>query len=503
MENIVDVLIIGAGVSGIGMASRLSKEQPNKTFALLERKQEIGGTWSTFRYPGVRSDSDMFTYGFKFNPWRKFQTLADGTSIRNYLKDTASDFDVSEHITYGQRCTSADWDSKSQTWTVHATEEPSGNSRTWRARFIVSAQGYYNHDKGYTPNFPGADNFKGQTIHPQEWPEDLNYSGKNVVVIGSGATAVTLAPALAKTAKSVTMLQRSPTYVVSLPGIDHMTKFMSKFLPQSWTYAIARKRNLELWQTTYKICQKFPKLMRRLFVGQAKKHLGDAYSDKNFNPTYGPWDQRLCAVPDADLFKAVRERRAEVLTDHIDEFTADGIQLKSGRHLDADIIVTATGLSLQMFGGMAINIDGAPYDVTRKMVYKSVLLEDLPNFGWIIGYINLSWTMKADMSSLYICRMIKHMDQKNLGQVIPRDLDGAMVDESMLGQLTAGYVQRGADTMPRQGLGQPWEIRNNYAQDKKMMLHTRLDDRYLETKPAVSNVVDGFVQPARSLRDAA
>lgn len=503
MSKIVDVLIIGAGVSGIGMASRLRKEQPNTSFALLERKQEIGGTWSTFRYPGVRSDSDMFTYGFKFNPWRKFQTLADGNSIRNYLEDTASDFDVSAHITYGQHCTSADWDSQTQTWTVHATEEPSGDSRTWRARYIVSAQGYYSHDKGYTPDFPGADSFQGQLIHPQQWPEDLDCSGKSVVVIGSGATAVTLTPALAKTAKQVVMLQRSPTYVVSLPGVDHMTKFISNFLPESWTYAIARKRNLEMWQTTYKVCQKFPKMTRRLFVGLAKRKLGDAYSDKNFNPHYEPWDQRLCAVPDADLFNVVRERKAEVLTDHIERFTEKGIQLKSGRHLDADIIVTATGLSLQMFGGMKINVDSQPYQVAEKMIYKSVLLQDLPNFAWIVGYINLSWTMKADMSSLYICRMLEHMRKNGLGQITPRDTENSMLDECILGQLTAGYVARANHLMPRQGKQQPWEVRNNYAKDKKMMLSAQLDDYRLEGVQRVVHDANTGINAKQGIRNAA
>ncbi len=503
MNNILDVLIIGAGVSGIGMASRLVKEQPNKTFALIERKQEIGGTWSQFRYPGVRSDSDMFTYGFKFNPWRKYQTLADGTSIRNYLNDTAKSFDVSKHINYGLHCTSAEWDSNRQLWTVHTTEEASGASRSWQAKFIVSAQGYYNHDHGYTPDFPGADSFKGKVVHPQLWPKDLDYAGKKVVVIGSGATAVTIIPSMAETAELVTMLQRSPTYIVSLPGTDHMTKFLSRFLPKSWTYAIARKRNLELWQTTYKICQRFPKMMRKLFVGLAKRKLGDSYSDENFNPVYEPWDQRLCAVPDADLFNAIREKRAAVVTDHIEQFTETGIQLKSGRHLDADIIVTATGLEVQMFGGMPISIDGQPYDVAKKMVYKSVLLQDLPNFAWIVGYINLSWTMKTDLSSLYLCRLFEHMERENYGQVVPRDNENMMVDVSMLGQLKAGYVARANHLLPRQGLEKPWIVRNNYAEDRKMMLHTDIADYRLEGTAAVAAGDGNVVEMSGEVRRAA
>lgn len=486
MSEILDVLIIGAGVSGIGMASRLTKEQPNKTFALLERKQEIGGTWAQFKYPGVRSDSDMFTYGYKFNPWRKFETLADGGSIRNYLSDTAKSYDIAQYISYGQHCQSAEWDGLSQTWTVNVIEETSGEKRTWKARFIVSAQGYYNHDKGYTPDFAGAEDFEGQIVHPQQWPEDLDYAGKKIVIIGSGATAVTLTPALAKKAKLVTMLQRSPTYIVSLPGRDKMTEMLSRFVPDAWSYAIARKRNLHLWQTTYKVCQRFPKTMRKYFEGAARKHLGDAYSDENFSPSYEPWDQRLCAVPDADLFTVLREKKAEVVTDHIDRFTANGIQLKSGKHLDADIIITATGLSLQMFGGMSLSVDGQPYNIGEKMIYKSVLPQDLPNFAWIFGYVNLSWTMKTDLSSLYLCRLFEYMERENLGQVTPRDQDGALAEGSIMGQISAGYVVRAQALLPRQGLVKPWVVRNNYAEDRKMMLSTGIADSRLEGKPVAS-----------------
>ncbi|MEN8822114.1 MAG: NAD(P)/FAD-dependent oxidoreductase [Abyssibacter sp.] len=486
MSEVLDVLIIGAGVSGIGAASRLRSEHPDKQFVLLERRERIGGTWDVFRYPGVRSDSDMFTYGFSFKPWREYQTLADGTSIRQYLDRTAKEFDVTDYIEFGMHCRSATWDSSTQCWTVTAVHEPTGQTRQWRARFLVSCQGYYNHDAGYRPQFEGEESFKGQMIHPQQWPKDLDYADKNVVVIGSGATAVTVVPAMAEKAKKVTMLQRSPTYIFALPGWDRMTELLDKVLPQRWSYAIARRRNLFIWQGTYKICQRFPKLMRKFFVGQARRHVGERFRLEDFNPKYDPWDQRLCAVPDADLYNAIRDDKAEVVTDHIDRITADGIQLKSGRHLDADIIVTATGLQVQMFGGMEISVDGQPYNVAEKMIYKSVLLQDLPNFAWVFGYINLSWTMKADMSAQYICKLLSYMDEQGIAEVIPRDHDGLMMEDSVLDQLTAGYVQRAKHSLPRQGRAIPWVVRHDYKEDRRMMLQTPIADPRLETKPARS-----------------
>jgi monooxygenase len=484
MSKVLDVVIIGAGVSGIGMACRLKTEQPHKSFLVLERRQRVGGTWDLFRYPGVRSDSDMFTYGFQFKPWRDYRTLADGSSIRNYLGEAAHDFGVADRIEYGIHCTAADWDSQAQLWNISATHEPSGEKRSFQARFVVSAQGYYNYDQGYRPTFRGEDQFMGQIIHPQQWPENLDYSGKKVVVIGSGATAVTLVPSMAEKAAKVTMLQRSPTYIFSLPGWDRMTQLLDKVLPTGWSFAIARKRNLEVWQTTYQLCKRFPKATRRFFVGQAKRHLGERYTDKDFNPKYEPWDQRLCAVPDANLFTAIRSGRADVVTDGIERFTENGIRLASGRTLPADIIVTATGLQVQMFGGMALSVDGTPYKTAEKMAYKSVLLQDLPNFAWIFGYINLSWTMKADMSSLFLCRLFAHMDQNGQAVVIPRDRNNVQLDSSVLDQLSAGYVQRAKHLLPRQGKVMPWIVRHNYQEDREMMLRTAIaDPAHLETQP--------------------
>ena len=502
MSKILDVLIIGAGVSGIGMASRLRSEMPGKSFALLERRQGIGGTWDLFRYPGVRSDSDMFTYGFRFRPWREYQTLADGTKIRNYLHDTATQYDIQDRIEFGMHCTDVAWDSDEQAWTVTATHEPSGELKQWKSRFIVSGQGYYNYDQGYRPHFEGEENFEGQIIHPQQWPEDLDYSGKKVVVIGSGATAVTIVPAMAEKAAKVTMLQRSPTYIFALPGWDRMTELLSKVMPERWSYEIARKRNLEIWQTTYKVCKRFPNAMRKFFVGQAKRQLGDRFSNKDFNPKYDPWDQRLCAVPDADLYHSIRDGKADVVTDHIDHFTANGIALKSGQHLDADIIVTATGLNVCMFGGMSITVDSQPYNVAEKMAYKSVLFQDLPNFAWIFGYINLSWTMKADMSSLYLCRLFKHMDDNGIGAVTARDQGSNRMESSVLSQLNAGYIKRADHLLPRQGREMPWIVRHNYAEDKKMMLRMPIADTSLETTPLRQPGV-GQQEDKSSLRSAA
>jgi monooxygenase len=479
-----DVVIIGAGVSGIGMASRLSVESPDHRFVILERRQRAGGTWDLFRYPGVRSDSDMFTYGFQFRPWSNCRTLADGDSIRNYVEDTARHYGVDEHIEFGMHCTAAEWDTQRQLWTITATHELSGETRQWTARFIVSGQGYYRYDQGYRPRFANEQAFQGQIVHPQHWPKDLDCAGKKVVVIGSGATAVTVVPAIAKSAAQVTMLQRSPTYIFSLPGWDRMTEVLGKVLPAERCYAIARRRNLFVWRSTYKLCQRYPKAMRWFFVGQARRHIGDRFRMEDFNPSYDPWDQRLCAVPDADLFKAIRSGKADVVTDGIVRFTAKGLELRSGRQLDADIVVTATGLELQMFGGMQLSIDGKPYDVSKKMIYKGVLLQDLPNFAWILGYVNLSWTMKADMSSLYLCRLFKHMQQHQQAVVIPRDDENSCLEESVLDALSAGYIERSNHLLPRQGRSAPWTVRHDYEEDQQMMMQTPIADTRLETLAA-------------------
>lgn len=473
-NKIYDVIIIGAGISGVGMACRLQQECPEKSFLLLERRERIGGTWDLMRYPGIRSDSDMYTFGYQFYPWRSYQTLADGDSIRNYINDAAATFDVEKHFEYQVHCQSANWDSQEQLWTVIALHQ--GLETQYQCRFLINAAGYYNYDEGYRPQFEGEENFKGDILHPQHWPQDYDYTGKKVAVIGSGATAVTLVPTMANKASHVTMVQRSPTYIYSLPAHDRMTEVLDKFLPKNITYSIARWRNLQMWQGFYQLCRRYPKVMRKFITGQTKRLLGDKFNDNDFSPAYQPWDQRLCAVPDADLYEAIKSQKASIATGHIQQFTADGIKLTSGEDIKADVIVTATGLNTQVFGGMQMYVDGQEYEAGTKLIYKSVLMEGLPNYSWIFGYINLSWTMKADMSSLYLCRLFKYMQEHKIAVVVPQADANDRLDKSILDQLSAGYVQRGSQAIPRQGKQEPWVVLHNYKQDKKMMLKTPIHD---------------------------
>ena len=481
MSKILDVVIIGAGVSGVGMACRLKTEQPHKSFLVLERRQRVGGTWDLFRYPGVRSDSDMFTYGFQFKPWRDYRTLADGSSIRNYLGDAARDFGVADRIEYGIHCTAADWDSDAQLWTISATHEPSGEKRSYQARFVVSAQGYYNYDQGYRPSFKGEEQFKGQIIHPQHWPEQLDYAGKKVVVIGSGATAITLVPSMvAGGAAEVTMLQRSPTYVLSVPSVDPLWKAMSKVLPVKAVYAATRLRNIGVQRTLFLTARRAPKVVKRFIAAQTKRQLGQQVDLKHFTPRYNPWDERLCVVPDGDLFRALRKGKAKIVTDTIKTFDAKGITLDSGAHLDADIIVTATGLNLQLFGGAALVVDGKPVSIKEHMAYKGMMMNDIPNLLAIFGYTNASWTLKADIVTEHFLRMIAHMDKKKLKTVTPRAKDVQATDETVMGSLSSGYVRRGAHTLPRQGSTAPWAVLNDYIRDATALKFGSITHKELE-----------------------
>lgn len=475
-----DVLIIGAGLSGVGMACQLSRECPDKRVTILERRESLGGTWDLFRYPGIRSDSDMFTFGFGFRPWRSLKVLADGPSIRQYIGDTAREFGVDKKIQYGLKVQRADWSSARRHWTITALHEASGQVREVTARFVVMGTGYYNYDGGYLPDFPGIDQFKGTRIHPQFWPENLDYTGKRVVVIGSGATAVTLVPSMADKAAHVTMLQRSPSYVFSLPNYDKITEVLQKFLPEKWTHRITRLRNIKFYRWSYKAAQRWPKAMRKLLQGQVAKQLGADFDMKHFTPSYNPWDERLCAVPDGDLFKVLRSGKASVVTDRIDTFTPTGIRLASGKELPADIVVTATGLQLQTFGGMEVRVDGQVQRVEEKKMYKAVLLEDLPNMAAIVGYTNLSWTMKADLASAYVCRLIKHLDQKGLDVATPVDREHCTLDESIFGSLRSGYVQRGKQKIMRQGSKAPWVVAHNLELDRPMLLDEPIDDGVLQ-----------------------
>ncbi|HEX6591855.1 MAG TPA: NAD(P)/FAD-dependent oxidoreductase [Moraxellaceae bacterium] len=474
----VDVLIIGAGLSGIGAAYHLKTKCPDKSYALLERRQAIGGTWDLFRYPGIRSDSDMYTLGYNFKPWTDPKIIADGHSIREYIQQTARENGIDKKISFGRKVVSAAWSSDKAQWAVEVLNEATGENETWSASFVISCTGYYNYDAGYRPEFPGEKKFKGTVIHPQHWPENLDYSGKKVVVIGSGATAVTLVPAMTDKAAHVTMLQRSPTYVASVPQNDVISQAMRRFLPEMAVYRMGRTRNVGLQMAIYNLAKSKPKVVRRLLLQQVKAQVGADFDMKHFTPTYNPWDERLCAVPNGDLFKVLRKGKASVVTDHIDTFTAKGIKLKSGEELEADIIITATGLDLQMLGGMALTVDGAPYEVSKAMNYKGVMFQDLPNFGMMFGYTNASWTLKSDISSEFLCRVIKHMDKNGLRQCMPHNSDPSVAQEDFVA-MRSGYLQRALSKLPRQGNKAPWKVYMNYAMDLAVLRYKSVDDGVL------------------------
>ncbi len=479
----LDVLVVGAGVSGIGMGCALKTQCPDKTFAILERRRNVGGTWDLFRFPGIRSDSDMYTYGYQLRPWNDFRVLGDGKSIRAYLAETARANGVDTHIRYGLKATQASWSSAEQRWTVAALDESGATPRQWRCRQLVMGSGYYNHDAGYTPEFAGIEHFEGTVVHPQHWPEALDHQGRRIVVIGSGATAATLVPAVAAAAAHVTMLQRSPSYYFSVPASDPLTRMLGRVLPRRWAFAFARRRNLLLAHWLYVASRRWPNAMRKFLLGQVEKHLAGKADMRHFTPAYMPWDQRLCIVPDADLFTAIKSGKASVATDQISGFKGRTVLLHSGAQLEADILVTATGLELQSFGGMQVTIDGTPYLPQQHMFYKGVLMEGAPNFAWIVGYTNASWTLKADLASSYLCRLLNFLDAKGHGAVIARDREGNMLEESILGNLNSGYIQRGAERVPRQGRKAPWRVRHHYPSDKAMLLDAPIDDGVLAFEP--------------------
>ena len=474
-----DVIIIGAGVSGIGMACRLENEFENLNYAILERRSEIGGTWDLFNYPGIRSDSDMLTFGFDFRPWNGDKTLADGPSIKQYLVDTANEYHVSDKIIFNSKVTSANWNSKEAAWNITVIDEKNTKEILYTCNFLIAASGYYNHDKGYLPKFKGTDVFKGEIIHPQHWPKDLNYSNKKVVVIGSGATAITIVPSMADKTSHITMLQRSPTYIYSIPSVDKLSVKLRKFFSERTVYKIARYRNVLLQQTIFKLSKKYPKRIQKFLISKIQRQLGKDFDIKHFTPNYNPWDQRLAAVPDNDLFKAIRKGKASVVTDHIDSFTENGIQLQSGKHLDADIIITATGLNLQVLGGMQLSIDNEIHPLHKKMTYKSVLVQDTPNFAYLFGYTNASWTLKINVATNYLIKLLKEKQQRSAKSVQPKTNDESNFEESILDSLNSGYVKRGGNLLPRQGKKYPWRVLHNYKMDKKI-LKKPIEDSSLE-----------------------
>lgn len=480
MEKHIDILIVGAGISGIGLAVHLSKHCPQRQFDIIERRESFGGTWDFFKYPGIRSDSDMSTFGFNFKPWQKANVLADGASIKGYLLEVLDEYKLKEKIHFQHRVLAANYDSTQKKWLVEI-EDANQKKQTWIANFVLGCTGYYNYDQGFQPNFPNQQAFKGQLIHPQFWPADLQYAGKKVVIIGSGATAITLVPALAKGgAEHVTMLQRSPTYIASVPSIDFIYDKMRKVLPEDLAYKLTRARNIGMQRGIYALAQKQPKLLRKLLLKSIEMQLKGKVDMKHFTPSYNPWDQRLCVVPDGDLFKILRSGQASIETDQIEQFTEKGILLKSGQHLDADIIVSATGLEIQILGGIKATIDGKPMDTSKHMLYQGIMVSDVPNMAMIIGYINASWTLKVDIAAEYICRLINYMDKNGYDEVIAQGDQTELMEDTVMGSLSSGYIARAADVMPKQGKHAPWNVTNNYLADRKILKNARFDDGVLK-----------------------
>jgi cation diffusion facilitator CzcD-associated flavoprotein CzcO len=471
----VDVLIVGAGISGIGAAHHLQERCPGKTYAILEAREAIGGTWDLFRYPGIRSDSDMHTLGYRFRPWTAAKSIADGESILEYVRETAREAGIDRKVRFGHRVLRASWSSEEARWTVTA-EGPDGATMTISAAFLMNCTGYYRYDQGYTPEFEGIEDFEGSVIHPQHWPEEPDYAGKRVVVIGSGATAVTLVPAMAKDAAHVTMLQRSPTYIVSVPGEDPIAELLRKFLPHRAVYPIVRWKNVAIQSLIYRLSRKRPGFVKKLIRKGVTSALPAGYDvDTHFKPKYNPWDQRMCIVPDSDLFKSLSDGSADIVTDHIERFTAKGIKLKSGRELEADVVVTATGLNLLFFGGMKLEIDGVEPEQSHMLTYKGMMLSDVPNLAFTIGYTNASWTLKADLVAEYLCRLLNHMDANGYDVCMPHLSDPSVSEEPIL-DFSSGYVVRAVAELPKQGSKEPWKLRQNYAVDLRALRYGPLED---------------------------
>jgi monooxygenase len=489
-----DILIIGAGLSGIGAAVHLGKHCPSKRYRIYEARSAIGGTWDLFRYPGIRSDSDMHTLGYNFKPWTDAKAIADGPSIRKYVNDTADQYGVRKHISFDTKIVAANWSSTDQAWTVTSENTATGAQQKTTCRFLFMCGGYYSYDKGYRPDFPGEEAFRGQIIHPQHWPENLDYAGKKVVVIGSGATAMTLVPSMAEKAGHVTMLQRSPTYVVSRPAVDGLANFLRKVLPDQWAYNLIRWRNVAFQQFFFRQTRKNPQKARERLLGMVHEELGPDYDvEKHFTPSYNPWEQRLCLVPDSDLFNALKSGKASVETDHIERFTEKGILLKSGKELEADIIVTATGLNLVFMNGVAVSLDGAKVDPGRLLNYKGVMLSNVPNLAVTFGYTNASWTLKADLTSEYVSRLINLMDEKGATSAMPY-LAAFPNETEPFVDFSSGYFQRVMDQFPRQHTEAPWKLHQSYFTDRKNLRDLPIEDGVMQfhipsakaaTKPAL------------------
>ena len=479
-QDYFDVIIVGAGISGIGAACHLQEKCPGRSFTIIEARDNIGGTWDLFRYPGIRSDSDMYTLGYAFKPWKEGDAIADGDSILKYLGETVDEHKLKDKIQFGKRVMSAAWSSPRSEWAIRLTCSATGTTQTLRCNYLFMCSGYYNYEQGHLPEFKGYDDFKGTIAHPQHWPTDLDYTDKEVVVIGSGATAVTVVPAMAETAGHVTMLQRSPTYIASRPQQDAIANGLRKYLPASLAYKLTRVKNVLLTMFFFAVSRRYPAGMKKRLIDMVQEELGPDYDvETHFTPKYNPWDQRLCAVPDSDLFEAIRNKRASVVTDHIDHFSEDGIVLKSGKKLTADIIVPATGLKLQSLGGMELIVDNQKITIGETTNYKGFTLSNVPNMAWTIGYTNASWTLKADLTANYVCRLLNHMDKKGYKVCVPKLGDGE-IDSTPILDLTSGYIQRSLDEIPKQGVAQPWRIHHNYISDLLHLKYERLDDGVMQ-----------------------
>ncbi|MDJ0359039.1 NAD(P)/FAD-dependent oxidoreductase [Rhodococcus sp. H29-C3] len=463
-----DTLIVGAGLSGINAAYRLQTQRPDKSYAIIEGRAAMGGTWDLFRYPGVRSDSDMFTLGYPFHPWKDAKAIADGSAIRDYIRDTANTHGIDDHVLYEHRVTGASWSSDDGQWTVEI--DAAGSPETFTCNFLYLCTGYYSYEGGFAPTFPGLDSFAGEVVHPQEWPEDLDYEGKRVVIIGSGATAMTLLPAMADRVEHITMLQRSPSYVMSLPAHDKIADIVRKVLPEKLAHTILRAKNIVVFQAAYQLCRRAPKFASRVLLAGVHKKVGDQVPiDPHFTPSYKPWDQRLCLVPDGDLYGALNSGKASVVTDRIATFDEKGITLESGTHLDADIVVTATGLKIVAAGEIPLTVDGISVEPGQSFTYKGLMMSGVPNFGWCVGYTNASWTLRSDLAAEYVCRFLDHLDSNG------HDFGTPVNDEQLNGQerplidLNSGYLRRAMEHLPKQGSTTPWQLRTNYFLDSATM----------------------------------
>jgi cation diffusion facilitator CzcD-associated flavoprotein CzcO len=501
-DECFDVIIIGAGLSGIGAARYLKTRLPHKSFAILETKPRMGGTWDLFRYPGIRSDSDMHTMGYAFKPWKHPKAISEGPAIVSYIKETAAENELDRHIRYQHRVISASWSSQQSLWTLEI-EGADGRRGRLQCSFIFSCAGYYSHDQGYLPEWPGYGDYRGTLVHPQFWPEHLDYAGKRIVIIGSGATAVTLAPSLAGKAQHVTQLQRSPTYVVSRPSEDAFNTFLKRFLPAQLAYSATRWRTIIAGRLRARRMAKDPKRVKQMLVDLATAQAGPDCDPKHFTPDYWPGQQRICRVPDGDMFRAIREKKVTVVTDEIERFDANGIQLKSGKRLDADIIITATGLVLQALGGVRYEVDGQAIAPNKLLMFKGFMYSNMPNLIYFTGYFNASWTLKVDLVADYACRLLKHMDENGAKQVTPVATDEVFAKPARPNRFISGYIRRAAHRMPKMGADFPWFTEQNYFWDRKTLLRGKIDDGTLDFSGPKPIVLPSLQRAEQAQREAA